>query len=90
MNFFEKLINDPERGPRTGSPLARAALGLGLMFFDLHTVATGAIRTSKAGNGTYIQFSDHPQAFVLTCIGAAVAALWALTSARKRYLLHDD
>ena len=31
MNFWEKLMTDPELGHRGGSPLARVALGLGLL-----------------------------------------------------------
>lgn len=89
MNFWEKLVNDPECGPRSGSPLARAALGLGFLFFALYTIVTGAIRISKAGNGTYIHFSDHPNIFILTCILAMLVAVWGLTNARKRYLMHE-
>ncbi len=90
MNFWEKLVNDPECGPRSSAPLARAAFGLGLLFLDVHTLATGTIRVQKTGNGVYIHFSDHPTAFVLTCILTTLGAIWGLTTARKRYLMHHD
>lgn len=90
MNVWEKLVNNPEVvRTRAGSPLARALLGLGLSLFVVYTLVTGAIRVGKAGDGTYIHFSDHPVAFALTCIGAALAALWMLRDARKRYRMHD-
>lgn len=90
MNFWEKLISNPEvtRAP-IGSPLVRALLGLGLLFFAVHTVVTDAIRISRAGDGIYLHFSDHPKTFVVTCIGSALAALWALRDARKRYRMHE-
>jgi hypothetical protein len=90
VNFWQKLINDPEYGPRTGSPLARAALGLGLLFFATHTFITDSIRISKAGDGVYIHFADHPKTFVVTIVGTVLVAAWALANARKRYLMHRD
>jgi len=90
MNRWEKLTTDPRLGPRSASPLARAALGLGLLFFDLHIIFTDSIRIGKAGNGTYIHFADHPKTLVFTCIGVTLVAIWALSSARKRYLMHDE
>lgn len=90
MNFWEKLITDPGLGPRSGSPLARAAIGLGLLFFDLHMIFTDSIRIDKAGNGTYIHFADHPKTIVFTCILVTLGAVWALANARKRYLMHDE
>ena len=90
MNFLEKIINDPEERTLLGSPLARAAFGAGCLVFDLNTLVSGAIRTSKAGDGTYIHFSDHPIEFALTFIGVTLVALWALRSSRKRYLMHND
>ncbi len=89
VNFWEKLINDPACGPRSASPLARAAIGLGFLFFELHILVTGAIRVGKAGDGIYIHFADHPRTFVLACIAVALVAAWGITNARKRYLMHD-
>jgi hypothetical protein len=88
MTFWEKIINDPERGPRILSPLAYAVIGFGLLFFDLHIFVTGAIRIGKGRNGTYIHFSDHPTAFALTCILATLGTVWGLSNARKRYRMH--
>jgi hypothetical protein len=90
VNFLEKLINDPEEKTLLGSPLARAVFGAGCLVFDLNILVSGAIRTSKAGNGTYIHFSDHPVEFSLTFIGGTLFALWLLRSSRERYLMHDD
>ena len=89
MSIWEKLINSPDCGPRTGSPLARAALGLCALYFALHAIITGAIRVDKAVPATYIHFSDHPKTYALTCIAALVAAAWGLADARARYLMHD-
>jgi len=88
MKFWEKLINNPESGPWTGSPLVRAALGLGMLFFALYTYITDSIRISKAGDGVYIHFADHPKTFVVTIVLAALVAAWAFADAWKRYLLH--
>jgi hypothetical protein len=88
VNFWGKLVNDPELGPWTGSPLARAALGLGLLFFALYTCITDSIRVSKAGDGVYIHFADHPKVFVATIVCVVFVAVWGLASARKRYLMH--
>lgn len=88
MNFWEKLVNDPGRGPWTGSPLARAVLGLGLLFFALYTYISDSIRISKAGDGIYIHFADHPKIFVVTIVFVALASAWALASARKRFRMH--
>jgi hypothetical protein len=60
MTVWEKLITSPDWGPRTGSPLARAALGLCALYFALHTIFTGAIRMNKAAPIFYIHFADHP------------------------------
>ena len=90
MNLWEKLITDPELGPRSGSPLVRAVFGLGLLFFECHTLFTGAIQINRHDPRVYIHFSDHPKTFVLTCIAVGIGALWALSSARKRYLMHDE
>jgi hypothetical protein len=90
MNFLEKMISNPDYGPRTGAPLARLAFGLGLLFFDLFTLSTGSIRISKAGAGTFIHYSDHPLTFVLTCSLAAVGGIWGIFNARKRYLMHAE
>ena len=87
MTVWEKLITSPDCGPRTGSPLARAALGLCALYFALHTVSTGAIRLHKS-NPTYIHFADHPIVVSLTCIAALVAAAWGLADARARYRMH--
>ena len=89
MNFWEKLLNDPERGPRINSPLARAAMGLGLLFFCLHSLITGAMKVSKAGDGMYIHFSDHPKLFVMTCVGTAIVGIWMLVDAHRRYRRHE-
>ena len=88
MNFWEKLVNDPECGPRSSSPLASAVFGLVLLFFDVNTLVTGAVRVSKTGNGIYIHYSDHPTAFILTCILTTLGAVWGFMNARKRYLMH--
>ena len=69
--------------------MARAAVGFGLLFFDLHILVTGEIREGKGANATYIHFSDHPKTFVLTLIAVTIGAVWGLTTARKRYLMHD-
>lgn len=90
MSFWEKMLNDPERVSRSHSPLVRAAIGLGLLFFDLHIIFTDSIRISKAGNGIYIHFADHPKTMVFTCIGVTLGVIWALTTARKRYLMHEE
>lgn len=90
MNFLKKMLNDPERGPRSNSPLLRAAIGLGLLFFDLHIIFTDSIRIGKAGNGTYIHFADHPKTLIFTCIWVTLGAVWALRSARYRYLMHGE
>jgi hypothetical protein len=90
MTVWEKLITSPDWGPRTGSPLARAALGLGALFFALHTISTGAIRLLKAGPIYYIYFADHPVVVSLTCIAALVSAAWGLADARARYRMHGQ
>ena len=89
MNFWEKLIEDPEMGPRTGSPLARVAIGLGLLLFDMHILITGAIQEGKGANATHIHYSDHPKTFTLTVIMVTLGAVWGLVTARQRYLMHD-
>lgn len=89
MSVWNKLTTDPEAGTRIRSPLAFGALGLGLSFFFLHTLITGAVRTSKAGDGAYIHFADHPKIFVLICIMALVGAVWAFANARNQYLMND-
>ncbi len=45
---------------------------------------------SKAGDGVYIHFADHPKTFVVTIVLAALVAAWAFADARKRYLMHGD
>jgi hypothetical protein len=90
VNFLDKLISDPECGPRIRSPLVYAACGLGLLFFALHACFTDSIRISKAGDGIYIHFSDHPKTFVVTVVGEALLGAWVLATARKRYLMHAD
>jgi len=90
VNFLEKLVNDPECGPRTGSPLARAALGAGSLFFAFHTFITDSIRLRKTGDGIYIHFADHPKTFIATIVGAAVVGVWGLTNARRRYRMHGE
>ena len=89
MNFWQKLTEDPEMGPRTGSPLARVAIGLGLLLFDMHILITGAIQEGKGVNATHIHYSDHPKTFTLTVIVVTLGAAWGLVTARKRYLMHD-
>lgn len=90
MTIWEKLVTSPDWGPRTGSPLARAALGLCALYFALHTIFTGAIRLNKSGPIFYIHFADHPIVVSLTCIAALVAAAWGLADARARYRMHDQ
>ena len=90
VNVWEKLITDPEYGPRAHSPLAHAALGLCCLYFALYTCITDSIRLSKAGNGVYIHFADHPVVFVASVVGALLGAAWGLSSARKRYRMHRD
>ena len=89
MKIWEKLVNDPGHGPRTGSPLAHAALGMGLLAFALHVFITDSIRVSRAGDGVYIHFADHPKTFVTTVVCTLLASGWNLVSARKRYLKHS-
>ena len=89
MNLWEKLTQDPEAGPRIGSPLGRAAVGVGLLFCDLHSLVTGSIQEGKGPNATFIHFSDHPKTFVLSLVAMAAGAIWGLTTARQRYLMHD-
>jgi hypothetical protein len=90
VTFLEKLTNDPDCGPWTGSPLARAALGCGFLFFALQVYFTGAIRIGKTGDGVYIHFADHPKTFVMTIALDALAAAWAFSDARRRYRLHGS
>jgi hypothetical protein len=90
MNIWEKLITSPDCGPRTGSPLARAALGLCALYFALHTIFTGAISMNKSRPILYIHFADHPIVVSVTCIAALVAAAWGLADARARYCMHHN
>jgi len=89
MTVWEKLITSPDWGPRTGSPLVRAALGLWALDFALHTISYGAIGLNKSAPYRYIYFADHPIVVSLLCICALVAAAWGLADARARYLMHD-
>lgn len=90
MNIFEKLVQDPECGPRSRSPIVRALLGLLFLFEFFLTMLHGAIRVSKAGNGEYIHFSDHPKTYVLICILSFGTGVLLLLNARTRYLMHGD
>lgn len=89
MSFWKKLITDPDAGPGIRSPLAFGLTGLGLSFFILNTLITGAVRVSKSADGVYIHFSDHPKTYVLTCIIASAGAVWAFREALNRYQMHD-
>jgi len=89
MSIWEKLITSPDLGPRTGSPLVRAALGLLALNFALHTIYYGAVALNKSAPYRYIYFADHPIVVSLLCICALLAAAWGLTDARARYLMHD-
>jgi hypothetical protein len=90
MTIWEKLITSPDCGPRTGSPLARAAFGLCALFFAIHTAFTGAIPMNKSRPVSYIYFADHPIVVSLICIAALVSAAWGLADARERYCMHDQ
>ena len=89
MDIWEKLISDPEAGPRTRSPLAFGVLGIGLSFLFFNTVITGDLQVSRYSQ-VPIHFSDHPITFVLSCIMALFGAVWGLVNSRKRYLMHDE
>lgn len=90
MRVWQKLISDPDAGPRAQSPMAFGAIGLGLSFLLINTFITGSLQISKRGDDRYIHFADHPKTFVLSCLMMIAGAVWAFAIARKRYLMHDD
>jgi hypothetical protein len=90
MNFWEKMVKDPEQGPRSRAPIVATVAGLALLFIDLHTIFTGTLKVGKGVNATYIHFSDHPKTFVFSCISLTLMALAALSFARGRYRMHRD
>jgi len=89
MNFLEKMISNPDYGPRTGAPVVRLALGVALLYFDFCALSFGSIRMGKA-SGTFIHYSDHPLTFILICGLAALGGILGLLDARNRYLMHPD
>ena len=89
MSIWEKLITSPDYGPRTVSPLVRAAFGLLALNFALHTIYCGAIGLNKSAPYRYIYFADHPIVVTLLCICALMSAAWGLADARAGYLVHD-
>ncbi len=90
VNFWEKITSDPEYGNwRSGSPLARAVIGLILLMLNVHNVVTGEIDIGRGSHPRYIHFADHRGTFFLVFIGLTLGVAWAFWSARKRYLMHD-
>ena len=90
MNIWEKLTNDPDRGPLSRSPLAFLVLGLGLLFFDLHTIVTDTIKLGKRENAPLIHFADHPKTLFFTFVWVTLIAIFSLKIAREKYLKHDQ
>lgn len=51
---------------------------------------TQSLLLGGSSGEVYIHFVDHPKTFVATIVGATVVAVWGLTNARTRYLMHGS
>ena len=90
MNFWQKMITDPDQGPRAHSPIVLALIGLAFLIFDLNAIFNGSLKLGKGVNASYIHFSDHPKTFIFACLCLSLIALATLSFARDRYLMHRN
>lgn len=90
MTLWEKLTNDPDRGPRLRSPLPPGIAGGGLIFSTLKSIVEDSWPLGRGPNPTVIHFEDHPKTFVLFCVVFLALGVGAVLFSRRQFLRHRD